>query len=88
MGGNLLLLLAAALLTMNLTGSLLTWKYESNGAVLDPEKKFGAAHFLMMGLDEKTNGVFDATAFAATSVIAYTTSVLIWLRQMSETART
>lgn len=27
-----------------------------------------------------------ATAFAATSVIAYTTSVLIWLRQMSETA--
>lgn len=38
MGGNLLLLLAVALLTMNLTGSLLTWKYESNGAVLDPEK--------------------------------------------------
>ena len=27
-----------------------------------------------------------ATAFAATSAIAYTTSVLIWLRQMSETA--
>ena len=72
MGGNLLPLLAVALLTMNLMGSLLTWKYESNGAVLDPEKKFGAAHFLMMGLDEKTNGVFDAkdVGFSESFVLA------------------
>ena len=58
-GRNLLVLLITALLALNLVGNLITWKYESIGVYLDGEERFGAAHFFMMGLNEKTQGVYD-----------------------------
>ena len=58
-GGTLVALIATALLIFKLTGCLLTWWYESQGLSLDPEAAFGPAHFLMMGLNEATCGVFS-----------------------------
>ena len=51
------------------------------------EAVFALALFgILLFYHESLHYTKAATAFAATSAIAYTTSVLIWLRQMSETA--
>ena len=71
-GRKLLILLAVAFLTVKFVGGLLTWGYESNGASLDSEAKYGVAHFFMMGLNEKTNGIFDGddAAFSGSFAMA------------------
>ena len=56
------LALAAVLagLTFAGTQALIDAGRRSIGFSLDPERKYGAAHFLMMGLNEETGGVYSA----------------------------
>lgn len=57
--GSFALLLLLAVVTIKLTGGLLVWGYESNGVSLDSEEAIGASHFLMMGLNEETDGIYS-----------------------------
>lgn len=49
----------ATLLCLTMNANLLQKQYEKIGVELDPEQKFGAAHFLMMGLNRESGGVYS-----------------------------
>lgn len=54
-----LALLVVACLSLAVTSSILTIQYESIGVKLDPEMRFGMAHFFAMGMNEADGGVFS-----------------------------
>ena len=60
-------LVALACLCLVIHSTMLTKQYESIGVKLDPEKKFGMTHFFMMGLNEKSGGVYSSEDVAYSS---------------------
>ena len=62
--GHLALLILLAALTIKLTSGLLVRGYTANGVSLDPDKTFGAPHFLMMGLNEEYGGIYSESDVA------------------------
>ena len=52
-------LIAVACVFLTITSSALTKQYESIGVKLDPELKFGVAHFFAMGMNEVDRGVYS-----------------------------
>ena len=57
--GWVLLLIVAAAMCISVNSKVLTSVFEAPGLQMDAEKKFGMAHFFMMGLNEKSGGTYS-----------------------------